>query len=127
MGRVVFSNVCLEVEVPVGTSVLEAAERSGAPEGSRCGGVRACSTCHVYVVSGAEHLSAPSPDELDLIALSAREPRETSRLGCQARLTSEGTVEVSISEESFREYLDKNPAERERAMLLWRRRRHAGP
>jgi len=122
MARVVFANVGLEVEAPVGSSVLEAAEECGAPEGSRCGGVRACSTCHVYVIAGGQHLSAPSADELELIALSAREPRDGSRLGCQARIASEGTIEVTISEESFREYLDANPVERQRAMDLWRRR-----
>ena len=41
-----------EIEVPVGTSILEAAQKLDAPEGYACGGVCACSTCHVYVAKG---------------------------------------------------------------------------
>ena len=45
-----------EIEVPVGTSILEAAQKLDAPEGYACGGVCACSTCHVYVQKGKELL-----------------------------------------------------------------------
>ena len=38
------------IEVEEGTTVLEAAEKAGAKVGHSCGGVCACSTCHVYVV-----------------------------------------------------------------------------
>jgi 2Fe-2S ferredoxin len=47
MPRVLFVDQNVEVEVPVGSSILEAAQKSHAPEGSACGGVCACSTCHV--------------------------------------------------------------------------------
>jgi len=121
VARVVFVGMGLEAEVPVGSSILDAARAAGAPEGNRCGGVRACSTCHVYVESGGEHLSLASEDELELLELSARELRESSRLGCQAKLVADARVEVAISDESFREYLDANPSERARAMSLWRK------
>ena len=55
--RCASSNESIEVEVPVGTTILEAARKAGAPEGDRCGGVCACSTCHVYVVQGLRHSS----------------------------------------------------------------------
>jgi 2Fe-2S ferredoxin len=123
MARVHFVDVDLSVEVPVGSSILTAARAVRAPEGSRCGGVCACSTCHVYVLSGSERLSPPTDDELDLLLLSARERRESSRLGCQARVVSEGEVRVAISEESFLAFLDGHPEDREHAMQLWSARR----
>ncbi|HTN88622.1 MAG TPA: 2Fe-2S iron-sulfur cluster-binding protein, partial [Sorangium sp.] len=43
-----------ETEVPVGSTVLQASKAVGAPEGDACGGVCACSTCHVYVTKGRE-------------------------------------------------------------------------
>lgn len=125
MPRIHFVDVDLAVEAPIGTSILSAARLVGAPEGSRCGGVCACSTCHVYVLEGAEHLTPASDDERELLELSARERRPTSRLGCQARVVGGGEVSVAISEESFVAYLAGAPEDRERAMALWRGKRHA--
>lgn len=122
MARVRFVDVGLTAEVPLGASILSAARAVGAPEGSRCGGVCACSTCHVYVVSGSELLSRRSEDEADLLELSARDRRPASRLGCQAMVVADGDIDVTISEESFRAFLDGHPEERERAMALWRAR-----
>jgi 2Fe-2S ferredoxin len=122
--RVVFVGLGLECDLPIGERILDAAQRAGAPEGSRCRGVCACSTCHVYVKSGAEHLSAPEEDERDVIELACEEPRPESRLGCQARATAPGRVEVDISEESFRAWLElATPDERERAVRAWSARR----
>ncbi|MFO0684541.1 MAG: 2Fe-2S iron-sulfur cluster-binding protein [Sandaracinus sp.] len=118
--KVIFVGLALECEVPLGDRVLDAAQRAGAPEGSRCRGVCACSTCHVYVRAGAEHLSAAEEDERDVIELACEEPRPESRLGCQARAASAGTVEIEISEESFRAWLElATPAEREQAVQRW--------
>lgn len=114
-----FLNVNLEVHVPPGTTILQAARRCGAPEGSRCGGVCACSTCHVYVERGREFLSPQNDEELDLLELSAKERRESSRLGCQSRILADTTIEVVISEESFQAYLDAYPEDRDRAMGIW--------
>src|SRR5256885_1935866 len=56
-----------EVDVPVGTSILKAAQQVEAPEGYACGGVCACSTCHVYVLKGAELLSDQEDEEADIL------------------------------------------------------------
>lgn len=117
-----FIDVALEVEVAAGTTILAAAREAGAPAGSHCGGVCACSKCHVYVESGADNLSEMDDDERDMLDLAARELRATSRLGCQARLRT-GTVDIRISQESFEEYLAGAPHDRERALRLWLRRR----
>jgi 2Fe-2S ferredoxin len=96
----------IEIEVPEGTSILEAARKCGAPEGDRCGGVCACSTCHVYVVKGLDNTSDVEDEENDILD-KAFDVRVESRLGCQAKIT--GDVDVLISEESFEAFLDEHP------------------
>jgi ferredoxin, 2Fe-2S len=110
MPRVRFTEQNVEVEVPAGSSILQAAQRGGAPEGSACGGVCACSTCHVYVDEGAEHLSEASEDEEDILD-KAFDVRMNSRLGCQAKLEGDGLVVVRISKESLDAYYNEHPAE----------------
>ena len=100
-----------EVEVPVGTSLLEAATKAHYPEGSACGGVCACSTCHVYVLKGAELLSDQEDDEADIID-KAFDVRPTSRLGCQSKIVGEGEIEVEITRESLEAYENEHPDER---------------
>jgi 2Fe-2S ferredoxin len=100
-----------EVEVLVGTSILEAAMKAHFPEGSACGGVCACSTCHVYVTQGAELLSEQEDDEADILD-KAFDVRNASRLGCQSKIERDGVVEVEITRESLEAYENEHPAER---------------
>jgi len=106
MPKVRFIKENVEVEVPAGTSILEAARKAGAPEGDRCGGVCACSTCHVYVVKGFEQTSEIEDEEFDILD-KAVDVKMTSRLGCQAKIR--GDIEVVISDESFEAFLDEHP------------------
>ncbi|CAK9085062.1 Electron transfer protein 1 [Durusdinium trenchii] len=54
-----------------------------------CSGVMACSTCHVYLDASSFKALGPADEaEEDMIEL-AFEPAETSRLGCQLRLSSQ--------------------------------------
>ncbi|HYO93894.1 MAG TPA: 2Fe-2S iron-sulfur cluster-binding protein [Polyangiaceae bacterium] len=101
----------IEVEVPLGSSILTAAQQAHAPEGSACGGVCACSTCHVYVEQGAELLSDAEEEEEDILD-KAFDVRMTSRLGCQAKLRAEGTVRVRISKESLEAFFNEHPEAR---------------
>lgn len=110
MPRVRFVEQNVEVEVATGSSILQAAQRGGAPEGSACGGVCACSTCHVYVEQGAELLSEASEDEEDILD-KAFDVKMSSRLGCQAKLARDGLVVVRISKESLDAYYNEHPAE----------------
>jgi 2Fe-2S ferredoxin len=100
-----------EVTVALGTTLLEAAAKGHFPVGSACGGVCACSTCHVYVEQGAHHLSPEEDEETDALD-KAFDVRSTSRLGCEARVTGEGTVVVQITRESLETYENEHPAER---------------
>jgi 2Fe-2S ferredoxin len=101
----------VEVEVPLGSSILEAAKQAGAPEGDACGGVCACSTCHVYVDEGANLLSEAEEDEEDILD-KAFDVRMESRLGCQAKIQSDGLLKVRISKESIDAYYNEHPEKR---------------
>jgi len=100
-----------EVDVPTGTSILHAAQRMGAPEGYACGGVCACSTCHVYVTKGAALLSEQEDEEADILD-KAFDVRATSRLGCQATIERDGEVEVEITRESLEAFENEHPEAR---------------
>ncbi len=110
MAKVRFVDQGIDVEVPVGTSILAAAKMGHAPEGDACGGVCACSTCHVYVDVGAELLSEATEDEEDILD-KAFDVRLTSRLGCQAKIERDGLVAVRISKESLEAFYNEHPDE----------------
>jgi 2Fe-2S ferredoxin len=98
------------VDVPPGTNLLEAAELGHAREGHMCGGVCACSTCHVYVGKGFNSLVEAEEKEQDILD-KAFDVRPSSRLGCQAEVTNQD-VTVDISDESLRAWYDENPKAR---------------
>ena len=100
-----------ETEVPVGSSLLEAAQKIHAPEGYACGGVCACSTCHVYVEKGQELLGEMEDEENDILD-KAFDVRAQSRLGCQSKIVKDGVIEVEITRESLEAYENEHPEAR---------------
>ncbi len=100
----------ITTEVAAGTNLLEAAQGCGAREGHACGGVCACSTCHVYVSRGYDSLTEASEREEDILD-KAFAVKPTSRLGCQAEVTGEDVV-AEITAESLQAWYDENPRER---------------
>jgi ferredoxin, 2Fe-2S len=109
MPKVRFEPDGIEVDVPIGTSFLEAARTEGnAQVGSACGGVCACSTCHVYVKEGLQQLSEQSDREEDIMD-KAFDVRPNSRLGCQAKMKADRLYVVEISRESRKAFLDEHP------------------
>ena len=63
-------------------SILELTEEYDVHLNHNCGGVCACSTCHIYVEKGDQFLEEISDKEEDFID-RAINPRLESRLGCQ--------------------------------------------
>jgi 2Fe-2S ferredoxin len=112
MPKVRFEPDGIEIEVPVGTSILEASQKAGAQVGSACGGVCACSTCHVYVKQGLADLAEASDREEDIMD-KAFDVRPNSRLGCQSKILRDTTVVVETSRESRQAFLDEHPEIRE--------------
>ena len=83
-----------------GLSILEITEDHDIHLNHNCGGVCACSTCHVYIQTGEEHLQEISDNEEDFID-RAINPRLESRLGCQCIiLNDDAEIEVEIPDQS---------------------------
>ena len=83
-----------------GYSILEIAEDHDVHLNHNCGGVCACSTCHIYVNKGDEHLEEISDKEEDFID-RAINPTIESRLGCQCVLLKDDVeIEVKIPDQS---------------------------
>jgi 2Fe-2S ferredoxin len=79
----------VEVEAPLGLSVLEIAHRNDIDLEGACEGSLACSTCHVIIdPEWYESLQPASEDEEDMLDL-AFGLTHTSRLGCQIKITEE--------------------------------------
>ncbi len=108
MPKVRFEPDGIEIEVPVGTSILEASNKAHAQVGSACGGVCGCSTCHVYVKQGLGDLS-PAEDREEDIMDKAFDVKANSRLGCQSKILRDTTIVVEISRESRQAFLDEHP------------------
>lgn len=86
--------------VEEGYSILEIAEENNVHLNHNCGGVCACSTCHVYIQKGDEFLEEISEKEEDFID-RAINPRLESRLGCQCVILDENAiVEVQIPDQN---------------------------
>lgn len=98
------------IDVPEGTSILEAAKAIHAKVGYACGGVCACSTCHVYVTQGLASLTPQKEREEDILD-KAFDVRAHSRLGCQARVSHQD-IQVEISPESRQAYFAEHPEEK---------------
>lgn len=110
MPRVTFLPDGQSIEVKPGTSILQAAKQCHAQVGYACGGVCACSTCHVYVKEGLDSLSEQQENEMDILD-KAFDVRSSSRLGCQSKVADEDVV-VEITRESRQAWLDEHPEER---------------
>ncbi len=91
----------VKLDVPVGTTILEAAHNNDVDLEGACEGSLACSTCHVIVDDAYfNKLSEPSEDEEDMLDL-AFGLTKTSRLGCQIVLNKDlDGITVEIPDET---------------------------
>ena len=105
MVRVTFEPEGKTVEFPFGSlpydghgqpmSLLDVAENYDIFLDHACGGVCACTTCHLFVLDGAKTLSETEEKELDRLDL-APGLQLNSRLGCQAVIEQPGSYVVEI-------------------------------
>ena len=81
-------------------SILEVALTHDIDLHHNCGGVCACSTCHLYVEKGEGSLEELSDKEEDFID-RAINPRLNSRLGCQCvLLDGGGIIEITLPDQT---------------------------
>jgi ferredoxin, 2Fe-2S len=74
-------------------SILDVALNFGIQLEHACGGSCACTTCHVVVKRGDGNLTPADDDEMDRLDMAA-DLTLHSRLGCQAVVTGDVTVEI---------------------------------
>ena len=96
----------------MGEFLLSSPAKAGAQVGHSCGGVCACSTCHIWVRKGLETLSEQTDQEMDRLDMGF-DVRPYSRLSCQTEVGNED-ISVEITEESLTAFLDEHPAVRRR-------------
>jgi 2Fe-2S ferredoxin len=77
-------------------SILEVALKNDINLHHNCGGVCACSTCHVYVEKGEDFLEELTDREEDYIDRAVN-PRLNSRLSCQCVLLEDYNGEVIVT------------------------------
>lgn len=86
--------------VAPGDSLLEICLDNGIELHHNCGAVCACSTCHLYVEKGEEHLAEITDKEEDFIDRAVN-PRLNSRLGCQCVLQDgSGNIYITLPDQT---------------------------
>lgn len=86
--------------VAAGQSLLEIALSNDIELHHNCGGVCACTTCHLYIEKGMEHIDELSDREEDFIDRAVN-PKLNSRLGCQSLLLDgDGEIEVTLPDQT---------------------------
>ena len=86
--------------VEAGQSLLEIVLSNDIELHHNCGGVCACSTCHLYVNKGDDCLEEITDREEDFIDRAVN-PRINSRLGCQCvLLDGSGEIEVTLPDQT---------------------------
>src|SRR5690606_16404101 len=85
----------VEVMAAVGQNILEDAMKNDIHIEHTCGGVCACSTCHVYLEDGDDLTSEASDEELDRVE-EAPGLQINSRLSCQTKIEREGAITIKV-------------------------------
>lgn len=93
MPKVRFLPLDVEIDVPEGTVILDAALDNNIKIDHNCGGNCACSTCHVIVEQGFDSLNEMSEDEEDMLD-EAEGLTDHSRLACQCKITKDLVVVI---------------------------------
>lgn len=83
-----------------GQTLLEVVLKNDIELHHNCGGVCACTTCHIYIEKGMEFLDEITDKEEDFIDRAVN-PKLTSRLGCQSLLLDGGgDIEIVIPDQT---------------------------
>lgn len=85
----------IHLKAAKGQSILDLALDHGINIEHACGGVCACSTCHVYIEQGMDDLAESTEEEEDRVE-EAPNIRPNSRLSCQCEVVGEGPISVRV-------------------------------
>lgn len=93
MPKVTFLPMNDVFEAKDGDTILDVAIENNVPLQHACGGFCACTTCHVYVKEGESSLSPMQEEEEERLDRATGQTLR-SRLGCQAKIHGDITVEI---------------------------------
>lgn len=82
------------VEAEEDETILEVAQAAEIELEHNCGGNCSCTTCHIIVRENEKSLSVLEEEEDDRLEELEEERTPTSRLGCQARVRGDVTIEI---------------------------------
>lgn len=112
--QVVFTPSGKRGEIPVGKSVLEAAQQLGVDLDTVCGGRGICDRCQIdhsvgefakfKIHSTPDHLSPPSVSEQEFFPAGTA---ATRRLGCQAKLIGDVVIDIPPESQAHRQVVRK--------------------
>lgn len=97
IGNIEFQPLGKRIEVPAGTTLLEAARRAGVPLASECGGRGKCGRCRVEILSG--NVSQPDSDEKSALKRKGASPKE--RLACRVRVDGDAGIHVPSASRKY--------------------------
>jgi 2Fe-2S ferredoxin len=100
MPKIRFLPFDIEVEVPEGKTILDAALDNNIKIDHNCGGNCACSTCHVHVLEGLKTLNEMTEDEADMLD-EAEDRQDNSRLACQCKATADLVISIPPKPDPF--------------------------
>jgi 2Fe-2S ferredoxin len=87
-------------DIEEGQTLLEVFLKNDIELHHNCGGVCACTTCHIYIEKGMDFIDEITDREEDYIDRAVN-PRLNSRLGCQSLLLEgDGEVQVTLPDQS---------------------------
>jgi ferredoxin, 2Fe-2S len=93
MPKVTFLPMNTVCEAQEGQSILDVANDNNVPLQHACGGFCACTTCHIHVKAGGDSLSPMEDEEEERLDRAINQTLH-SRLGCQAKVRGDVTVEI---------------------------------
>jgi 2Fe-2S ferredoxin len=95
MAKLHFIDEDITLDIEVGQNILEVALDNGFDLDHACGGVCACSTCHIKVRKGIDLFPEAEEEEEDQLD-NARDVNLSSRLACQCVLQGESDEMIEI-------------------------------
>ncbi len=82
------NNNLKEIEVSIGSNLLEVSKKNNINLEGSCGGEMSCSTCHVYILSNhINKLKKKTNEEKEILSLTNK-LKKNSRLACQIKITN---------------------------------------
>jgi len=88
----------LVIDIPLGTTVLDASVQHGLHHMHACGGHCRCTTCRTEILEGLENCPPASTSEREALTLAGL-PSETVRLACQLRPTGDIKIRLLLREQ----------------------------